>query len=164
MSLFEREVSRSAIRSIGQRTCIVAVCIDSGVAETIGREAAKLNRVCLVTYHRAEDLVSNSPAGQVALVILANQDTPATLDRVLIWLRHRWPHCPVAVVNHPQGGPDYEMTARRSGALFLTPPVEAEAWSSLMTHLLRPKHGNRRIRGSRLPLLAQGQADASQEA
>ena len=57
--------------------CVVMVCADAGEAEQVGKQLSKLNTGCLVTYRRTEDLFQNRPAGHVALIILALNQTPA---------------------------------------------------------------------------------------
>ncbi len=105
-------------------------------ADHVRRELLELNTGCLVTYRRAEDLMLYAPAGKVALVILATNDTPANLSRVLQWLRNKWRRCPIAVIGN-EGGNDHEVLARQGGAFYLTRPVEPETWSALLAHVLR---------------------------
>ncbi len=88
---------------------------------------------CLVTYLKAEDLVLNAPAGPVALVILATDDSTAVLRRTLVWIRNRWPGCPISVVGNT-GCDDYEMAARENGAIYVTRPVRDEEWSAILSH------------------------------
>lgn len=124
-----------AIRPVRRGLCVLMVCTDMSEADQVGRALSEVNSGCLVTYRRAEDLMSNAPAGEVALVILANESTPVRLDRTLRWLRRRWPRCPLAVVGD-QGGGEREIAARSSGAMYLTRPVAAEEWSALLEPIL----------------------------
>ena len=125
----------AAMRPRGGRVCVVMTCDDMSEADQVGRQLTQLNTGCLVTYRRGEDLLRNAPAGQVALAILATQDDPLKMRRILLWLRRRWPRCPVTVVGNTGCGDD-EMAARESAANFLTRPVTAQQWSSLLRHTL----------------------------
>ena len=100
-------------------------------ADQIGRQLLKLNSGCLVTYLRLEELMFLSPAGKVALVILAANDTPTMTRRTLSWLRHRWPGCPITVVADAGGG-EQEVAAREGGANFLTRPVPMDQWREIL--------------------------------
>ena len=119
--------------AVGGTTCIVMVCA-AEEADQIGRQLSQLDRGCLVTYRRVEDMVLNAPTGKVSMVILAGQQETGAMRRTLRWLRHRWPSCPVAVVGDT-GGDSHEMTARKGGALYLARPVRAEYWSAMVSHL-----------------------------
>ena len=125
------------MRSGGSKTCVVMACADKGEAEAVSKQLLQLNNGYLVTYRRAEDLVHNQPTGKVALVILSVWDNPAHLGRIIRWLKHRWPTCPVTVVGDEGGGED-EMAARMGGALYLTRPVFPTQWTDLLEHVLRP--------------------------
>jgi len=102
-------------------------------AAQVGRRLSEQNTGCLVTYLKAEDLVLNAPAGPVALVILATDDSTAVLRRTLIWLRNRWPGCPITVVGDAGSG-DHEMASRESGATYVTRPVSNNEWSAIVSH------------------------------
>jgi len=115
--------------------CVVVICTETCEAKQISHLVSEVNSGYLVTYRRAEDLMRSAPAGRVAMVILANDSDVPMLARTLRWLRHRWPHCPVAVVGDLGCG-KHEMTAREGGAFFLTRPVALEEWSSLLDHVL----------------------------
>jgi hypothetical protein len=111
------------------------VCADTHEADQVGRQLSELNQGCLITYRRSEDLMYNAPTNKVALVVLAANETPAMIGRMLKWLRNRWPRCSVTVVGD-EGCGEYEMTAREGGAFYLTRPVAQEQWSSLLSHVL----------------------------
>ena len=129
-----REQYGSALRpASGRSVCAVMACSDMQEAVQVGRCLSELNMGCLVTYLKAEDLVLNAPAGLVALVILATDDSTAVLRRTLIWLRNRWPGCPISVVGNAGCG-DYEMAARENGAMYLTRPVRDAEWSAILSH------------------------------
>jgi len=102
-------------------------------AAQVGRHLSEQNMGCLVTYLKAEDLALNAPAGPVALVILATDDSAAVLRRTLIYLRNRWSNCPITVVGDAGSG-SHEMVARESGATYVTRPVSDAAWSAIMSH------------------------------
>jgi len=123
------------MRSKTDCLCIVMVCDDLTEAATVGQELSKLNNGTLVAYRTVRDLALNGPAGRVALVILATNDTPAIIRQTLGWLRGHWPRCPVTVVGQSGGG-DHEMAAREGGACYLTRPVAPEQWAAILTHLL----------------------------
>ncbi len=125
------------MRSGGSKICVVMACADKGEAEAVSKQLLQLNNGYLVTYRRAEDLVHNQPTGKVALVILSVWDDPAHLGRIIRWLKHRWPTCPVTVVGDEGGGHD-EMAARMGGALYLTRPVFPTQWTDLLEHVLQP--------------------------
>ena len=112
-------------------------CSDMSEADQVGRQLLEQNTGCLVTYLRAEDMLLNAPAGRVALVILATDDSAETLSRTLSWLHRRWPRCPITVVGDTGCG-EYELAAREGGATYLTRPVSPEAWSAILTHALGP--------------------------
>ena len=114
---------------------MVMACTDMSEADQVGRQLLEVNSGYMVTYRRAEDLMLNAPGGTVALVILASDDEPATIGRILKWLRHRWPRCPITVVGD-QGCGAHEMAARAGGASYLTRPVSAEQWTAILTHVL----------------------------
>ena len=134
LTLDTREKHGSAIRpASGRGVCAVMACSDMQEAVQVGRCLSELNMGCLVTYLKAEDLVLNTPAGPVALVILATDDSTAVLRRTLIWLRNRWPGCPISVVGNAGCG-DYEMAARENGAMYLTRPVRDAEWSAILSH------------------------------
>jgi DNA-binding NtrC family response regulator len=111
------------------------VCADMSEADQISRQLEQLDGGYLVTYRRAEDLVHNSPAGRVALVILATNDSAVVLGRTLKWLRRRWPRCPITVVGD-RGGGETELAARKEAACYLTRPVDPEQWRALLVHAL----------------------------
>lgn len=118
-----------------QRACVVMTCEDLSEAEVVARTLLQLNTGMLITYRKASDLVSNAPAGRVAVVILATKDSPAVTRRTLEWLRHRWPRCPVTVVGDIGSG-EHEMAAREGGASFLSRPVTCEEWTAMLSHTL----------------------------
>jgi len=120
-----------ALGSAVHRLCVVMICTDMSEADQIGRQLLKLNSGCLVTYLRLEELMFLSPAGKVALVILAANDTPTMTRRTLSWLRHRWPGCPITVVADAGGG-EQEVAAREGGANFLTRPVPMDQWREIL--------------------------------
>jgi DNA-binding NtrC family response regulator len=110
-------------------------CGDAAEAAQVSRQLSQVNRGCLITYRRAEDLYFNSPSGKVALIILAGSDRPEALTATLRWMRHRWPHCPIAVIGDTGGG-DMELAARKGGASYLARPVTPEQWAALVMHVL----------------------------
>ena len=126
------------MRLAKETVCIVVVCADDE-ADQISRQLPEVNARCLITYRRVEDLVFNAPTGEVALVILAANDDPATTQRTLKWLRHRWPGCPISVVSQT-GGEEHEMSARKGGAMYLTRPVEPKQWSAMVSEVLGRPH------------------------
>ncbi|HAU37662.1 MAG TPA: hypothetical protein DCX07_08085 [Phycisphaerales bacterium] len=115
--------------------CVVMVCTDLSEAELVGQYLSELNTGCLVTYRRTEDLQCNTPAGRVALIVLATQEGAPSLRRALRWLRNRWPRCPLAVVGDAGCG-DHELAAREGGALYLTRPVPPSQWAAVLSHVL----------------------------
>jgi len=131
-----RGAHKPAMRPGGGRACIVMACSDLREADQVSRQLAELNTGYLITYRRGEDLMLNAPTRKVALVILATEDDPPALRIALRWLRHNWPRCPVTVVSDAGSGEE-EMAAREGGAGFLTRPVSAGQWSSLLSHALR---------------------------
>ena len=129
-----REYDGLAFRpTSGRSLCAVMACSDMQEAVQVGRCLSELNMGCLVTYLKAEDLVLNAPAGPVALVILATDDSAAVLGRTLVWLRNRWPGCPISVVGNAGCG-DHEMAARENGAMYVTRPVRDAEWSAILSH------------------------------
>ena len=126
----------SALRPAAGKACIVMVCADAGEAEQVGRKLLEVNMGCLVTYRRAEELMYNTPTGEVVLAILATDDPPARIRRTLRWLRNHWPRCPLTVVGDAGCG-EHEMAAREGGATYLTRPVAGHQWSALLGHVLR---------------------------
>ena len=124
-----------AIRPAAGSLCIVMACADMSEADLVSRQLQELNKGCLVTNRRAEDLMCNAPAGMVALVILATTDAPTVLARTLKWLRRRWPGCPITVVGDVGSG-RHEMVAREGAAWYLTRPVSAEEWAAILSHAL----------------------------
>lgn len=118
-----------------KRPCIVTVCSDMGEADQIGRQLLEFNSGYLVTYRRLQDFAFAAPAAKVALVILATKEDSTMLRRILKWLRHRWPRCPITVVGDAGGG-KYEVTAREGGASYLTRPVEPRYWAAILAHAL----------------------------
>ncbi|MCD6303518.1 MAG: hypothetical protein J7M21_00980 [Planctomycetes bacterium] len=115
--------------------CVVMACSDMREADEVGRLLSEQNNGCLVSYMRAADVMLNQPSGRVVLVILATNDPPDVLGRLLDWLRNRWPGCPVVVVGDAGGGP-CEMAARRGGATYLLRPVRREEWRAVMSRAL----------------------------
>jgi hypothetical protein len=111
------------------------VCTDMSEAEQVGRQLSKVDMGCLVTYRRAEDLMSNAPSGRVALVILAADEDAARTSRTLVWLRRRWSRSPMVVIGD-QGGGEQELIARQGGAYYLTRPVADPQWTSMLSHVL----------------------------
>jgi len=118
-----------------QRAYIVMACEDLNEAAQAGQQLSQLNRGCLITYRRAEDIILNAPSGPVALIVLAGATDPEAIRVTLRWMRHRWPRSPIAVVGDAGGG-DMEMSAREGGASYLTRPVTAEQWSAMLSHVL----------------------------
>lgn len=129
-----------------ERLCIVMACDSADEAAEVGRLIWQVNTGSLITYRRAEDLMFNSPSGKVALVILATGDSPQVIGRILSWLRHRWPRCPVAVIGNAGGG-ELEMTARTGGASYLARPVSPDQWAAMIQHVLNVPD---RITGNKL--------------
>jgi len=129
-----REQHGSAVRPTnGRSICAVMACSDMQEAAQVGRHLSKQNMGCLVTYLKVEDLVLNAPTGPVALVILATDDSAPVLRRTLVWLRNRWPNCPITVVGDVGSG-SREMAARESGATYVTRPVSDSEWSAIVSH------------------------------
>ena len=122
-------------RGTGERFYIVMACEDLGEAAQVGRQLSQVNNGALITYRRAEDVMLNCPFGRVALIILASSDDPETMGRILSWMRHRWPRCPVVVIGETGGG-DMELAARKGGASYLTRPVSSQQWAGLVEHVL----------------------------
>jgi len=118
-----------------QRLCIVMACQDASEAGEVSRQLSQVNSGTLITYRRAEDVLLNSPTGRVALIVLAGSEDPEAVERTLEWMRHRWPHCPIAVVGD-QGGGLMEMAARKGGAFYLTRPVDPRQWAAMVQHVL----------------------------
>lgn len=118
-----------------QRLCIVMVCDDLSEAAEVSHQLSQLNIGTLITYRRAEDAMTYSPAGKVALIILACGEKPDVVRHTLKWMRHRWPHCPLVVIGQSGGGA-MEMAARTGGASYLTRPVQADQWTGLLQHVL----------------------------
>ena len=116
--------------------CIVMVCGDFAEAAEVARQLLQVNTGSLVTYRRAEDLLMNTPAGRVALIILAEGGDPKKIDRTLKWIRQRWAGCPVVLVGDDGGG-EMEMAARVNGASYLTRPVSSQQWAAMIEHALR---------------------------
>lgn len=132
----ERETA--ALRPLGSTAtaCLVMVCKDLNEADQIASLLAQYDAGCLVTYRRAEDLVTSAPQGRVSLVILAGEEDPAAVGRMLKWLRRRWPDCPVTVVGSPNNK-DLELAARTGGASYLVRPVSTEEWTSVVCHTMK---------------------------
>lgn len=118
--------------------CIVMVCTDASEAENVSRQLLKVNRGVMVAYRRAEDMIHNAPAGKVALVILATEESATVLTRTLRWLKSHWPGSGVAVVGNVGCG-EHEMTARQGGAAYLTRPVLPEQWYALVSHAVHSR-------------------------
>ena len=117
---------------------IVMICKSDAEIKQVSELLLQVNRATLIAYYRLEDLVLNRPNGEVALFILADGDELETLNKMLEWLRYRWPRSRLAVVGN-QGGGEVEITARKGGAYFLTRPVSRWEWEALLHHLLK-KH------------------------
>ena len=128
-------IYKPANRPVERGLCIVMVCTDTSEADQVSRQLEEVNKACLVTYRKAEDLMLNSPSGKVALIILATTDTPMRVKQILSWLRHRWPRCPITVLGDSGCG-EHEMAARVGGANYLTRPVAPEVWAAVISHLL----------------------------
>ena len=118
-----------------ERLCIVVACEDAAEAAQMGRRISQVHTGTLVTYRRAEDILTNSPAGRVALIILSAEDEPTRIGKTLAWMRRRWPQCPVTVVGN-EGGTALEMAARTGGATYLTRPVGPDEWAAMVKHVL----------------------------
>ena len=116
--------------------CVVMACSDPREADEVSRQLAQVDSACLVTYFRQQDLMLNSPAGKVAMVILATEDSPAALRGMLSWLRRRLPHCPITVVGDAGAG-EYEQVAREGGAIFVVRPVFQEQWAAILSGVTR---------------------------
>lgn len=119
-----------------ERLCIVMACDDAAEAAQAGRALLKVNSGLLVAYPSAGEILLNRPAGKVVLVVLAGPDDPETVERTLKWMRHRWSHCPVAVIGSG-GDRALEMAARRGGASYLVRPVSDQAWEAVIGHAFR---------------------------
>ena len=131
-----RDTRQPAFRPAQRCPCIVFTCTDMQEADEVGRQLLELNNGCLVTYSRAEDLMSNAPAGKVALVILlANSGSSEVICRTLKWLRRRWPRVPITVVGDLGGG-ELELAARKEAACYLTRPVGDQQWRAILAHAL----------------------------
>lgn len=115
--------------------CIVMVCGDFAEAAEVARRLLQVNTGSLVTYRRAEDLLMNTPAGRVALIILADGSDPRKVDGTLKWIRQRWARCPVVLVGD-EGGGEMEMAARVNGASYLTRPVSSQQWAAMIEHAM----------------------------
>lgn len=123
-----------AIRPV--ETCmIVMVCTDMSEADQVGKQLSELNKGCLVAYRKVEDLIANAPSGKVALIILATNDNAEVTARMLKWLRHQWPRCPLTVVGDGGCG-EQEMAAREGGACYLARPIAPEQWAAMLSHVL----------------------------
>jgi len=107
-------------------------CTEESEASQVSQALLQQKTGVLITYRSAQDLLHNAPAGAVAMVILAGRECPEETGRVLHWLRHRQPHCPVAVIADVGAGED-EITARAGGAIFMARPVLNEQWLALLS-------------------------------
>lgn len=121
---------------VSERLCIVMACEDLDEANQVSHQLLQVNRGSLITYRRAEDVISNSPAGRVVLIILAGSDDPEAIGATLTWMRHRWPYCPVAVIGDTGGG-SLEIAARKGGASYLVRPVSPQQWAGLVQCVLK---------------------------
>ncbi len=104
-------------------------------ADQVGRLLSQVDSGCLVTYRKSSDILHNMPSGNVALIILASDDSPAALTDMLRWLGRRWPRCPLTVVGN-EGAGYHERAARIGGALYLTRPVAPQDWTAILSHVL----------------------------
>jgi DNA-binding NtrC family response regulator len=119
----------------GENLCVVMTCSNGDEAAQVAGQLLQVNSGVLITYRRCEDVLANSPRGQVVLLILASTEEPAELTRALKWMRNRWPNCPITVVGDAGGG-DVEVAARQGGACFLARPVTRDQWQAIVTHVL----------------------------
>ncbi|KPK85596.1 MAG: hypothetical protein AMJ81_03305 [Phycisphaerae bacterium SM23_33] len=133
-----RDLRQDKLAARRERLCVLMACEDVAEAAQVGEQVLKVNKGSLVTYRKAEDVLLNSPAGRVVLIILAAGDDPETLGRNLAWMRHRWPRCPIAVIGEKGGGAT-EMAARIGGASYFARPVRPEEWAAMVTHVLSRK-------------------------
>lgn len=143
----EKPALRAPHRS-ATSTCLVMVCNDQNEADQVASLLEQYDSGCLVTYRRAGDLLLNAPHGRVSLVILAGDDTPSVVGRMLKWLRRRWPGCPVTVLGSPESR-DLELAARSGGASYLVRPVSTEEWVATVAHALQPAHSKSEDRDTR---------------
>lgn len=118
-----------------RRLCVLMTCADVSEADQVGKLLLQVDSGSLVTYSRSEDVLSNQPTGKVALIVLANHESPARLRRLLAWLRNRWPRCPVTVLGDAGCG-ETEMAAREGGACYLTRPVPEDHWAAVLSGAL----------------------------
>ena len=118
------------------------ICADRE-AEQIGRQLSELDTGCLISYRQAADLALSSPTGKVALIVLAGEDGPAATRRMLKWLRHRWPGCPLAVVGDAGGGQE-ERAAREGGAMYVTRPAAPSQLWQMVAHVLGGREWSQR--------------------
>lgn len=135
-----RQMRHMSLGAHRERLCVLMACVDAAEASQVGMQLLKVNKGSLVTYHKVEDVLTNTPAGRVVLIILATGDDPERVGRNLAWMRHRWPQCPIAVIGD-EGGGEMEMAARTGGASYLTRPVRPEEWAALVEHVLTAKRG-----------------------
>ncbi len=119
----------------GESFCIVMTCSDGDEASQVAEQLSQVNKGVLITYRRCADVLTNSPRGRVALIVLASMETPAELGRALNWMRNRWPNCPITVVGDTGGG-NVEVAARQGGACFLARPVTRDQWQAIVSHTL----------------------------
>jgi DNA-binding response OmpR family regulator len=117
------------------------VCKDQNEADQVASLLAQHDAGRLVTYRKADDLIVSTPNGRVSLVILAGDEAPAAVGKMLKWLNRRWPHSPVSVVGSP-GDNSLEMVARSGGASYLVRPIAVEEWSAVVTHAVRLAPGS----------------------
>ena len=111
------------------------VCENLGEAAEVGKLLTKVNTGSLITYRRVADVLLNAPASRIALIILANSDSPVTVGMTLKRMRRRWPNCPIVVVGD-EGAGEFEMSARIEGASYLVRPVSSTQWASMIEHVL----------------------------
>ena len=111
-------------------------CENLSEAVRVGQAISKLHTATLVTYHKTQDVLTNYPAGRVALIILASTEDPQLVGKTLSWMRRRWPQCPFTVIGDEGGGP-LEIAARAGGATYLTRPVSPDQWAAIVHHALK---------------------------
>ncbi len=129
--------NQPAMRLAKKRLNVALVCAGGCEVQQLAQAVLQSNSGCLVTFQRVTDLLHNSPAGKLSMIIVSSEGQADTLGEGLGRLRHRWPHCPLAVVGGLGSGA-HELVARQHAAVYLTRPVTQAQWLALVSAVLHP--------------------------
>jgi hypothetical protein len=105
--------------------------VQQSEVDGIGRCLTRVDAGRVFAFQQSKDVQANIPAGDVDLVVLTASRSLDAVERMLRWIRHRWPKSLILVLGE-DGSDLLERKARQNGALFMPRPISDKLWKSVL--------------------------------